>query len=487
QFHFQYHRIRVPRDKLPLPRVYKDILTPTNRTWDDVLDLAVADGVNKNSIPGAVVKASLTAPPIRTDNNDTHTVSTHNSTTQASEDEEPVRDSVQLSHNEDTVQIEQDTCRPMADWMTAVFCNCNSIHEIDMKASTSQLDQTDLALLGQGWFRSTWKYKTHQAHSNATMSPVAPSLGSTVVLKTLRMEREFLDEYFDLHRRDAVAMERLTFSPFVMDVYGYCGQSALNEIADGVANGRLTSLEQVNRAMRGKENDPGAMRIKLQLATSIAIGLAHVHNVYIGGEPGHTRRYSTKNLLYSDDSKSSTTGFGNSLATMSHYDFNPRNIQMMSSGKAKLNDFNIAEFLTYNTTTDQPCGFRSRLHEPWWRAPEEMDMSHTAMVTEKVDVYALGNVLFHILTTHAPRGKMKKERMDEVRSLVRNGTRPAMLEPYVSGEIRKNRITKAFVKAMDLCYEADPSNRGTSIQVARVLHKALKREEDEIRNAKKKV
>ena len=31
----------------------------------------------------------------------------------------------------------------------------------------------------------------------------------TVVLKTLRIEREFLDEYYELHRRDALAMERL--------------------------------------------------------------------------------------------------------------------------------------------------------------------------------------------------------------------------------------------------------------------------------------
>ena len=106
-------------------------------------------------------------------------------------------------------------------------------------------------------------------------------------------------------------------------------------------------------------------------------------------------------------------------------------------------------------------------------------MSHTAIVNEKVDVYALGNVLFHILTTHAPRGKMKKERMDEVREIVRNGTRPAMLEPYVTGEIRKNRITKAFKQAMDLCFEADPAKRGTSVQVAKILHKALKREEEE--------
>ena len=161
----------------------------------------------------------------------------------------------------------------------------------------------------------------------------------------------------------------------------------------------------------------------------------------------------------------------------------------MKDGSPKLNDFNIAEFLTYDPddhdskTMNQTCGFRSRLHEPWWRAPEEMDTTHNTFVTEKVDVYALGEVLFHILTTHGPRGKMKKYRMEEVRTLVRQGNRPTMFEPFVSGgvdgHLKKNPVVKAFMKAMDLCFEMDPAKRGTAIQVARVLHKALTKEKYE--------
>lgn len=230
--------------------------------------------------------------------------------------------------------------------------------------------------------------------------------------------------------------------------------------------------------MRGKETDLKVLDIKLQLATSITLGLAHIHNVHVSDETaGYSKRYVTSQLLYGNRTASSTTGFGNSVPTMAHYDINPRNIAIMSNGQPKLNDFNIAEFLTYNATTNQTCGFRSRLHEPWWRAPEEMDLSHETMVNEKVDVYALGNVLFHILTTHAPHGKMKKERMEEIRAKVRSGIRPTMLEPYASGPMSKNHIVKAFLKAMDLCFQADPSKRGTAIEVARVFHKALKERE----------
>ena len=101
----------------------------------------------------------------------------------------------------------------------------------------------------------------------------------------------------------------------------------------------------------------------------------------------------------------------------------------MSDDSPNLNDFNIAEFLTYDPKTNKTCGFRSRLHKPWLQAPEEMDTSHQTMVDEKVDVYALGEVLFHILTTHGPRGKMNNPRMEEVRELSRRASAPTCESP----------------------------------------------------------
>jgi serine/threonine protein kinase len=393
-----------------------------------------------------------------------------------------------INQQNENVAKESKSCLPMGEWMTASYINCNFIHELDMGGSVSQKDQTDLVLLGEGWFRSAWKYSTRVPSGGHTSASSTST--STVVLKTLRIEREFLEEYFELHRRDAVAMERLTSSPYVMDVYGYCGQSAINEIAEGMAGGTITSLEQLNRKMRGKESDERFLYLKLQLATSVATGLAHVHNVKIANKnygnvvPADVRYVAD----HYDDGSHEWRGSGAPVATMAHYDINPRNIAIMKDGRPKLNDFNIAEFLTYDPATNRSCGFRSRLHEPWWRAPEEMDLSSTTMVTEKVDVYALGNVLFHILTTHSPRGKMKKERMDDVRQHVRAGERPQMLEPYASNKqgLKKHRIVVAFTKAMDLCYESDPEKRGTAMDVAKVLQNALTREEMEQAEQQKK-
>ena len=209
---------------------------------------------------------------------------------------------------------DEKKCLPMAKWMAASFPTCNLVHEIDMyqgvKTQTYE-DEDDLKFLGQGWFRDTWKY----ANENFEGSPA-------VVIKTLRIEREFLEEYFDLHRRDAVAMERLTFSPYVVNVHGYCGQSAINELAEGIMDGKINNLEKLNRKLRGKEKDPQALLLKLQVATKVSLGLAHIHNIHISDEIG-SRSKSVHSLLYEHtdpNSTHSTTGFGRSIPTMAHYD-----------------------------------------------------------------------------------------------------------------------------------------------------------------------
>jgi serine/threonine protein kinase len=374
----------------------------------------------------------------------------------------------------------------LAEWQTYSFVNCNTLHELDMILGTTRaLDDSSLGvaghsysnnnsippvqldLLGQGWFRSAWKVET--------------TYDDALVLKTLRLEREFLEEYYDLHRRDAVAMERLTHSPFVMNVYGYCGQSALNELAN-FKNPDVTSLEALTKRLRGKQGEAVDF-LKLKLAMSIATGLAHVHEV------NHNRPREP-----SQEGDEVTVGGGDVvvetivarhprdyLPAMVHYDLNPRNIAIVEGGKPKLNDFNIAEFLKYNPKTNTTCGFNSRLHEPWWRAPEEMNTNHThigmSLVNEKVDVYALGNILHHILTTHSPRGKMKKERMEEVRAVVRQGI-PPLLPDADRQRAKKDATYKAFVQAMELCFVVDPEQRGTARQVADLLYERVRTIQD---------
>ncbi len=109
-----------------------------------------------------------------------------------------------------------------------------------------------------------------------------------------------------------MAMERLTFSPFVLNVYKYCGHSALNELA-------VDNVEKVFKV--GNRYDSNT-EFKLQTCLAVAKVVAHVHT------------------------------FDRPLpSTLVHYDLNPSNVAIMADGAPKLNDFNIAEFLRWDNTT----------------------------------------------------------------------------------------------------------------------------------------
>jgi serine/threonine protein kinase len=327
------------------------------------------------------------------------------------------------SSSSDFTTERTDGCLPMSEWQVKSFPNCNSFHETDFGRSVRD---GELSVLGRGWFRTTWQYGP----------PGAPI---PLVLKTLRMEREFLPEYYELHRRDATAMERLTWSEFVVDIYGYCAQSVVNEMAD-FPSPDVRDLEKLNRRLRRKKG-PEIDKIKLQLAASVAQGVTDIHSI---DGPGR--------------------------ATMVHYDLNPRNIALFSGARPKINDFNIAEFLTYDPATNATCGFENRMHQPWWRAPEEVDPNRTVLLDEKVDAYALCNILFSIYTTHAPRGKMKDYRMEGVRELVAAGIPPDLPPPYNE---TKTSITDVFTKIFSRCYAKDPKERASSQEITDILVNAI--------------
>ena len=236
-------------------------------------------------------------------------------------------------------------------------------------------------------------------------------------------------------------MERLTASPYVMNVYGYCGQTAINEFAHFMEG--YSDFEDFAKRVRGK-NGKSFMFVKLQIATMIALGLNDIHDV---GDNGY--------------------------ATMVHYDINPKNIELTKSGFPKINDFNVAEFLGWNERTGKPCGFKGRFREPWWRSPEEMIRGDDQPVLdEKVDVYALGNVLYTLLTGHSPRGRSTEDRINTVRKELIHGNPPPMSSFFKNS---KDPMISAMRESISLCLEPDPKKRASSREVATYLFNEFQR------------
>ena len=137
-----------------------------------------------------------------------------------------------------------------------------------------------------------------------------------------------------------MAMERLTKSPYVVNIFGSCGPSVINEFADFVEG--VHNFRDFAKQMRNKDSD-GILRLKLNIAAMIAMGVQDIHEI---------------------------DGIGN--ATMVHYDINPMNVAITFGGIPKLNDFNVAEFIQWDNVKNKRTHFVGRLKEPWWRAPEEM-------------------------------------------------------------------------------------------------------------------
>ena len=88
-----------------------------------------------------------------------------------------------------------------------------------------------------------------------------------------RIERDYTHEFYELHERDAVAIERLTKSPYVVNIFGSCGPSVINEFADFVEG--VHNFRDFAKQMRNKDSD-GILRLKLNIAAMIAMGVQDI-------------------------------------------------------------------------------------------------------------------------------------------------------------------------------------------------------------------
>jgi hypothetical protein len=115
--------------------------------------------------------------------------------------------------------FETKTCKPQYPWQTRSFPSCNLLHEESMASHVAR-SSNELRRVGNGYWRDVWALPSSRFEKK-------------LVLKTIRYEHQYLERNYDRHRRDALAMERLTQNPFVVDIYAYCGNSGVFEFADG--------------------------------------------------------------------------------------------------------------------------------------------------------------------------------------------------------------------------------------------------------------
>ena len=102
-------------------------------------------------------------------------------------------------------------------------------------------------------------------------------------------------------------MNRLTVSPYVVDIYGFCGRSVLNEFADGPGLGKLADKLSKYSLKR------------LEIARDIASSLADIHGVDGNGEN----------------------------STIVHMDINPANVVVVKN-RLEERDFDVLYFTWFS-------------------------------------------------------------------------------------------------------------------------------------------
>jgi serine/threonine protein kinase len=244
-------------------------------------------------------------------------------------------------------------------------------------------------LIGKGGSRLVFRISNGNKPGNFTYD---------VALKVSRFDREFDPISYENQRVDAVVSERLTAAPDVMDVYGFCALSALNELSSGF------DVRQIVKRL--SLWDPLEI---VEMVFQATTALVRVHSID-----------------YTDALN----------ATLVHNDITHNNYVVSNRGTLKLSDFNLSVLLRWNITSDRSCGFLQRrfggaggIHvvslslyvvraypskvprtATHWlslcitffhkNSPPESLYDNTTLLAEKIDVYGIGTLIFQFLTSH---------------------------------------------------------------------------------------
>jgi serine/threonine protein kinase len=239
-------------------------------------------------------------------------------------------------------------------------------------------------------------------------------------------------------------MERLTVHPFIMRIHGFCGVSVITEMGSEKIGPIVNRLEP---------------RDKLMVAWQVAESIAAVHEIDGVGKP----------------------------ASLVHNDINLDNVFWGEDGPL-LNDFNIAVLMMKKRDTNTSCPFLGHFPNPQWKAPEEQSSPngiYMNQLNEKVDVYALGNLLFQFATGKAPwrdlasnkDGSLTSEEKDKIaRMKAGKGALPKV--PEATLELNDPYIN-IILKAMKKCYRFKSEERPSAREIVHFLKKSFEQLDDD--------
>jgi hypothetical protein len=204
-------------------------------------------------------------------------------------------------------EFEGEQCIPISKWQLPRYgpSTCNLMHEMDMTRRDNHLE-----MINCGSSRCAFRIGDN-GNSNAAV----------LKMTQIKHGEGYSEKNYEDAWRDSIAMERMTASPYVLNVHGSCGASQLTELGGG---GNVHDLVKLARlAQKRKTVDWMNAEKRLRVGYHVASGVAAMHSID-----------ETPSLVHND------------LCCHQY---------ILVDGVYKLNDFHLASLNLINKETGQAC------------------------------------------------------------------------------------------------------------------------------------
>jgi len=319
-------------------------------------------------------------------------------------------------------------------WKEYYFPTCNAFHEVDMTRNydvdlvSSRLDPNfDSYLFSHGYYRDAFLVED-MVRREAT------------VLKVLRFKHEYTTRIYNMVQRDAIVMERLTSSDYIVNMHGHCASSLMVEPISYeleeyvVPQGYMKQEELLDQYDVNPQNDYTVIE-KLEVALAMAESLAVLH------------------------------GFKDGIIV--HDDVQLCQWLRTRDNRLVLGDFNRAEVMDWNDEKQEYCMYNNGFAYGNYRSPEEFNGKD---LNEKIDIFSYGNNVYGLLTGLWPF--YENEDDDFVQRQIIDGK-----TSYIDDRYRERSYGEGkMVNLIEQCWQFKPEDRPDIFEIVRFLRRALEEE-----------
>eukprot|EP00934_Nitzschia_sp_Nitz4_P003710 Nitzschia sp. Nitz4//scaffold276_size25055//23011//24189//NITZ4_008344-RA/size25055-processed-gene-0.20-mRNA-1//-1//CDS//3329545334//3700//frame0 len=365
------------------------------------------------------------------------------------------------------------------------------LHEFDLpvllqfpKLSLSKKDNsnyTTSSYVGSGLWRDVFLLNDTLSFPAVTMASDTTIFDSQIqtklILKMMRTEHDATQRNWDRHRREAMAMERLSSNPNIVQLFGYCSNTVLTEHAPTGLDKHLQKHRLHARSTPQNEQvqDDRLIKLREQLRLSLEAtrGLVALHDIDVIHADIQTKQFLVANdgrVMLNDFNR---CRFLSRKKTLSH---NLTVTTTISDGLLEGSNMTLSTNSNklpsniFPTVKSNPiCPVYIPSAPGTWRAPEEYaDKSlDTAM-----DVYSLGNVLHHILVGDRPFANLSDRKIKRAVGRGEKPEYPPVIVPLASittsffeqpaSQEGYGEWAREFASLIDRCLEGDPRERITA-------------------------